>query len=223
MRLFKGIDTHRFSIPPKAGMAIILPLLLLAGCFPSSKAPELVEQFTLEYRPPAKISAAPVPVSLKVDRFSVNQTYNNTSMVYRPSPYRLAVYGYTRWRANPGDLITDFLTRDIRNSGIFLGVFTYRDTENARFVIEGGVEEFLEDDEGAAGKAAICLSVSFIDTSEKELTKRLVFQKTYRAAEPLTEQSSRELARGMSVAVKTVSGLILNDVSEALRLRHIEQ
>jgi ABC-type uncharacterized transport system auxiliary subunit len=206
-----------FSLPLKAGIAATLSLFLLVGCFPGAKAPELVEQYTIEYAPPVKSGGEPYKGSLKVGRFSVAQAYNTTSMVYSPAPYRLATYGYSRWRANPGDMVSDYFVRDLRASGRFLAVFSYRDPEEARFAVEGGVEELLEVDEGSTGKAVLNLSIALIDTKETEITRRLVFQKAYRMAEPMKEQSSAAFVQSMSVAAKNASDLVLKDISDAVQ------
>jgi ABC-type uncharacterized transport system auxiliary subunit len=217
MKLNRIVERTPFSIKRKAGFAVILTLFLVAGCLPSAKAPHLVDQYTLDYTPPAGATGTPFADSLKVERFSVAQAYNTTAMIYRPSAYRLSSYGYARWRVNPGDLITDYLARDFRSSGMFLGIFTYRDADDARFVVQGTVEEFLEADDGKEGKAVVIVSISLLDTKETEITKKLVFQRTYKAAEPMNEQSSMALAQGMSAAVKTVSGQVSRDISESVR------
>lgn len=56
--------------------------------------------------------------------FSVAQSFNSTAMVYKPQQNRLDSYPYSRWRVNPGDMVSDFLLRDIRKSLLFKGVFS---------------------------------------------------------------------------------------------------
>ena len=192
-------------------------LLLLAGCLPGSKPPQLIEQYTLEYAPPAVPAGTAFPDAIRVDRFSVAQAYNGTSMLYRPSAYKLGAYNLDRWRTNPGDMVSDFLIRDLRNSGMFAGVFSSREAETARFKIEGGVAEFLEVDDQASGSALLTLSVALIDTKQEGVAKRLVFQKRYSSAEPLTGQTPVALAQGMSAAVRRLSEQIMKDIFEAVR------
>jgi ABC-type uncharacterized transport system auxiliary subunit len=217
MRQSDRMNKRSLLLFTRAGIAAAISLCLLAGCLPGAKAPLLVDQYTLEYAPPVKSTAAPYNSSIRVDRFAVAQVYNASSMVYRPNPYRLATYGDSRWRVNPADMVTDYIVRDLRATGAFLGVFSYRDIETARFTIEGGVEEFLEVDEGSTGKAVLSLNIILIDTTETEITKRIIFQKTYRATEPLKEQSSAAFAQGMSAAVKSLSEQALKDISESVR------
>ena len=216
MKTSHAMKETRFSLPA-ATLILFLGILSLSGCLPGSKPPQLTEQFTIEYAPPEPLKLTPVPQTIRIERFSTAQAYNSPSMIYKSEPYRLASYNYNRWRVAPGDMVTDYLVRDLRDSGIFIGVFSYREMESARFVLEGGVEEFLEVDTGKAGTALLNLSIALIDTRQTEITKRLIFQKNYRREEPLKEQTPAALARGMSVAMKKLSDEVAKDIYESVQ------
>jgi ABC-type uncharacterized transport system auxiliary subunit len=152
---------------------------------------------------------------IRFDRFSVAQAYNSPAMVYRPGAHRLAVYQYHRWRTGPGEMVTDYLVRDFRSSGLFQAVFSYRQPEDARFEVDGVVEEFLEAREGDGWKAVLGLAVTLLDRSKPEITSRVMFQKQYRAIEPISDQSPGGFARGMSASLARLSAEIMGDVAEA--------
>ena len=84
----------------------------------------------------------------------------------------------------PGDMVTEFLRRDLRHAGLFRAVLSARDTEETRFVLEGrggGISRSgrREKPEGASGRDG--------DTSgslPREVRRRVVFQKTYRCEAP---------------------------------------
>ncbi len=205
-------------VPLRGALCVaLLAALVLSGCLPGAKAPLLIEQYTLEYTSPSLGGTPPTNEAIRIDRFSVAQSYNSTAMVYKPAPYRLASYNANRWRVNPADIVTDYLSRDLRNSGAFQGVFSYRNAENTRFVLEGGVEEFLEVDEQNTGRALLIVITTLLDTKEKEITKQIVFQRTYRFEEPLKEQSPEALARGMSNAMARLSEQLLKDLVGSLQ------
>lgn len=191
---------------------IIAIVFIAAGCFGRSKAPHIVEQYSLEYAPPAIESPVRIGESIKVERFSVDQLFNSQAMVYRAQPYKFASYNYNRWRVNPGDMVTDYLTRDLRAANIFPAVFSYRDIEGTRFIIEGGVGEFLEMMAQGNWKAVLKTNVSFIDGSRKEPIKRVVFQRRYHFEESLKEHSPDEFARGMSVNMQRFSEQLIKDI-----------
>ena len=200
-------------------MVILIPILLLSGCFTRTKPYYMVEQYTLEYNPPVIQGTTALDELMKVERFSVAQSFNSTAMVYKPDLFKLAIYNYSRWRVNPGDLVTDYLLRDLRNSGIFRAVFSYRDAETTRFILKGGIEEFLELDEQNSAKAMLSISVALLDLSEKEITRKVLFQKGYRFSEPLKERTAEGLARGMSNAMAQFSEQLVKDINSAVKNR----
>jgi ABC-type uncharacterized transport system auxiliary subunit len=197
----------------------LLLVLLVAGLAGCGKPPMLVNQFILEYPAPMVGGKAKLPAALKVDLFSVAQAYNANAMVYQPRPYQSQVYNYSRWRANPGYLVTDFLIRDLRASGLFTAVFGPDSSGKHRFTLEGGVAEFQELDAPETWQASLALTVTLLDTQKEELPQRVVFQKNYRALAPLPEKTPQGLAQGMSRAMEQVSAQIITDIREAARRR----
>ncbi len=207
--------TKRHGVRFQEALLIVAIIVLsLTGCLPGTKPPLQIDLYTLEYTVSALDGISPVHETIRIDRFSIAQSYNSTAMIYRPAPYKLGVYNGHKWRVNPADLVTDHLLRDIRTSGMFRGVFSYRDPEKTRFVVEGSVEEFLEVDNGNTGKALLGVTITLLDTREKEVTKRLIFQRKYRVEETMKEQNPGALAQGMSNAMASISGRILKDLSE---------
>jgi len=191
---------------------IMLVALLLPGCIGGGKPADMVEQYILEYNSPAFKDCSRIDEAFTVERFSVAQAFNTRSMVYRENPFNHNAYNYHRWRVNPGDMVTDFVLRDARNSGIFKAVFSYRDTNNTRFLLEGQVGEFLEVDEKEGRNAILILTASLLDLRQKEITTRVVFQKTYRSVEPIEQPTARGLAQGMSRAMRKVSESLIKDI-----------
>ena len=199
-------------------LALLAALLVacLSGC---GKPPMLVNQYLLDYPAPVVGGKAKIPAAVKVDLFSVAQAFNTNAMVYQPQPFQSQSYNYSRWRANPGYLVADYLIRDLRESGLFKAVFGPDSSAEHRFKLEGGVAEFQEVDAADGWKASLALTVTLLDTTQQELPQRVVFQKNYRVLEPLPEKTPQGLAQGMSRAMEQVSARIINDTYEAARNR----
>jgi cholesterol transport system auxiliary component len=199
-------------------LSLLAALLVacLAGC---GKPPMLVNQYILEYPAPVVGGKAKTPEALKVELFSVDQAFNTTSMVYQPQAFQSQVYNYSRWRANPGNLVTDFLIRDLRESGLFKAVFGPQGSGKHRFKLEGGVAEFQELDAADGWQASLALTVTLLDTQQEELPQRVVFQKNYRFLAPMPEKTPQGLAQGMSQAMAQASAKIIQDTYEAVRSR----
>jgi ABC-type uncharacterized transport system auxiliary subunit len=211
---------------PRPGRLVPRPWLpaLLAACLVAclsgcGKPPMLVNQYILQYPAPVAGGKAKIPAEVKVELFSVAQAFNTNAMVYQPQPYQSQSYNYSRWRANPGNLVTDYLIRDLRESGLFKAVFGPGSGGQHRFKLEGGVAEFQEVDAADGWQASLALTVTLLDTAKEELPQRVVFQRNYRVLEPLPEKTPQGLAQGMSRAMEQVSARIINDTYEAARSR----
>jgi cholesterol transport system auxiliary component len=191
--------------------------LTLIACSFGGKPSVMVEHYALEYPPPAMQNLSPIDLVIGIDRFSVSQIFNNVKMIYRQKPTLYNDYAYHRWRANPGDMVGDSLLRDLRAAGNFKSVFPWRDMENTPFVLRGGIGEFYESDETDGRKAILSVHITLMDTTQKELTKQIIFQKNYRCAEPVAEKTVLGFARAMSMAVERFSGQVIADVYGAMK------
>jgi len=194
---------------------LIVTISFSAGCLKRSGPSTIVEKYTFEYPSPDFTGTAQTGQTIKIERFSVARAYNSQAMVFRPAPYQLDSYASNRWMINPGDMVSDYLLRDLRNSGLFKAVFSFRDLEDARYVLEGSVDEFLEIDSADTRTAAITLSITLFDLSRTGVANRLLFQKKYQATEPITENTPTGLARAMSSGMAKLSAQIIHDTLQA--------
>jgi cholesterol transport system auxiliary component len=205
---------HRSVIPSSVTTVCLLIISLLwCGC---GQPPMLVQKYLLDYPAPV-LKGTPLEDNLGVEKFEVDEAFNRTAMVYRPSPYQADTYKYSSWRVNPGFMVADYLTRDLRDSHLFKAVLTADGSKLTRFILEGGVREIQEVDQGELWQASLVLNITLLDTSQTEITKRVLFQKTYRAAEPMTEKTPAGLAQAMSRALAQISQRIITDVYQAAK------
>ncbi len=198
-------------------LGIILLIIGLAGCLRGTAPPPLILQYIIEYPPPGVGNISRMEALLKVERFTVDRMYTGPSMLFRKGPYLREAYHEHRWRVSPGDMVTDFLRRDIRHADLFRAVLSARDTEETRFVLEGGVEEFLEVDEGKSQKALLVVTVTLLDLSYREADRRVVLQKTFRCEAPFTQEGAAGLAEAMSRAMSQFSTRVIADIGHALQ------
>jgi ABC-type uncharacterized transport system auxiliary subunit len=220
-RLCEAAHPGRWAKQPWIILLLLILLTpLLGGC---GKPPMLINQYILEYPAPMLGKGTKVPDAIKVEQFSVAQAFNSNAMVYQPQPFKSETYNYSRWRVNPGYLVTDYLLRDIRDGHLFKAVFGPGSSGKYRYLLEGGVAEFQELDEPDGWKAALGLTVTLLDTTQEELPQRVVFQKNYRAVEPMPEKTPQGLAQGMSRAMEHLSAQIMTDAYEAARRRRAKK
>lgn len=187
----------------------------LPGCFSAGATGRATEFYTLEYPPPV-FSGSGSGEILKFDRFFSARSYDSTAMVYKPAALKVVAYNYHKWRTSPGDMITDYLLRDFRQSGLFRAVFSYRQPELARFVLGGGVEEFVEAKDTNGWNAILALHVTLLDLKRPDMTEKVMFQKRYRVVQPIEGESPEYFATGMSAALAQISADIIKDVNGAV-------
>jgi len=203
---------------PKLGFILLL-MILASGCGLGAKPAYLVNQYTLEYTSPVLKEMAQINELIKVERFSVAQTFDTLAMVYKEGPNLRNIDAYNRWRTKPGDMVTDYLVRDLRNSGLFRAVFSYNDSQETRYLLEGQVDEFLEVSEKGGRKAVLSLNVTFLDLKKKETVGKVIFQRDYEFVELFAEKTPEALAQGMSRAMEKFSKQVISDVYQALKSR----
>jgi ABC-type uncharacterized transport system auxiliary subunit len=192
-------------------------VIWVSGCGLGERQIYLVRQYILEYPPPMVEGIVQTDDLIKVERFSVVRAFNTTAMLYRDGPYTLNSDPYNRWRANPGEMVPDYLVRDLRKVKLFRAVYSYHDIVQTRYVLQGEVEDFLEVDEGGSSKAVLKINVTFLDLAKKELPQQVIFQKNYRAEDPLSEKTAAGLAQAMSRAMEKISRELVLDLRAAIQ------
>lgn len=196
---------------------MIALLLMIIGCAGSGKPQYEVESYLLNYSAPSWDKPYKLNTSVKFNRFSIATAYNSANMIFRKDSYSLDTFNYSRWAVNPADMIADSLLRDMRESGQFLAVFSRHETDDGRFLLSGGIEEFYLRMDKSNKTAVISITVLLQDTREKETGKRILFQKKYVREEPFQESSPRGYCQAASQAMRIISEQITNDVYAAVK------
>ena len=200
------------------GLFISVLILVMAGCT-SAQAPVRTQYYMLSYASPAVKDTLHLDASLKVERFSVAQFYNSNSMMFRTGSIGLDKFPYDLWGASPGYMVADCLVRDLRQTGLFRGVFSYQDTEVVRYLLEGNITELLAVERQDGRKAMLTIYVTLLDMNQTDSAKQVVFQKSYSHAAPCKENNAEGLATGLSESMERLSGQIISDVYQAVKSR----
>jgi ABC-type uncharacterized transport system auxiliary subunit len=201
----------------------LIPAMLLSfsvtACSTLKQPSERIDYYTLEYATPRVEDLKPMPSTILVERFTVSPLYNSTQIVYRDMSFKRESYNYYKWRANPGDLVTYFLARDMRDSGLFKAVFPEASRMETQYVLGGSVDEFFESDTGEGWKSVLGLSTTLMIAGEPDISKKIIFQKTFRSTRPCKQENPMGVAEAMSEAMADVSGQIIRAIYEALKNR----
>lgn len=195
--------------------------LLLGACLNLKQPSRKIDFYTLEYDAPKISGLEPLPLVIRMERFSVAPMYNTNRIVYRDRSFKRNEYVYHQWRANPGDLVTHFLCRDIRESSLFKAALSSDSRSPSSYALEGSVDEFFERDREDIWQAVLCVSITLVAENEPDISKRIVFQKTYRAEEACKRKNPQALVEAMSRAMTKISEEITRDIYCRLESRYI--
>jgi len=182
---------------------------LLGACLNLKQPSNKIEFYTLEYDPPQLSDHKPLPCAIRLEPFTVAPEYNSDRIIYRDKSFKRDSYVYHRWHANPGNLVTSFLGRDMKNSGLFKAVLPYDTRLPSSYLLEGSVNEFLEWDAEEKWEAVLTLSITLMAGNEPDVNQRILFQKNYHAREPCKQKNPRALADAMSQAMSMISREII--------------
>jgi ABC-type uncharacterized transport system auxiliary subunit len=196
---------------------LITGFMLVGGCSGLGKPGERINYYVLEYPSPAITGLEPIPAVVRLERFSVAPQYDTERIVYREKDFVLETYNYHRWRANPGDLVTYFLERDFRESGLFRGVLPRDSRLSPDRVLEGSVEEILEWDGPDQWEAVLAVSIALIARDEPDVSRSVLYQATYREREPCARNHPKALSEAMSRAMARISRRIIIDVHGVMK------
>jgi ABC-type uncharacterized transport system auxiliary subunit len=216
--MFHSLRIKDSGLWPNLAIPFLLTVLI-TSCSLGAKPSYIVNQYTLEYPSPILKELTPINELVKVEQFSVAQTFNTSAMIYKEGPNLRNVDPYNRWRTKPGEMATEFLVRDLRNSGLFRAVISYNDIEDTRYLLEGQVDEFLDVSEKDGRKAILSLNITFLDLKKRDTGEKVIFQRDYKVIEPYTQKTPAALAQGMSRAMEKISRQIILDLQKAVKNR----
>lgn len=191
-------------------------MLFFVSCLGSNEPKRKVEYYSLEYDPPIIETWEPLSAVIRIDQFRMAPIYNSNRIFFSERSYQSDEYYYHKWRAAPGDLVTYFLSRDLKASSLFKAVFSNDSTSLSSHVIEGMVEEFFEQDIGDRQEAILTVSISLLAENKLNINGGVLLQKRYSVKEKCRRRHPRALAEAMSKAMAEVSGMIITDVYNAL-------
>ncbi len=194
---------------------IFIPIT--TGCVSLKQPSHKIDYYTFDYdSPTTQNNKQQLPVIIKIKKFSISPEFNTSRMLYKESANSIAAYNYHRWQANPADLVTYYLSRDLQASGNYQAVLPPTGQALASHYLEGSVNQFLESDIGS-WHAKISVTITIIRTKEPDVSKRIYFQKTFSAQTKCITKTPQAVALAMSQSMATISDQINQKIYAALQ------
>lgn len=197
------------------GLPIFFLLCFLVACAGSEVA-KPTYYYTLDYPAPAPMATPQLPYVLRVDRFAATPPFHTQRIIYADKGLHRNAYAHFQWIAAPGEMMAFFLGRDLRSSNGFKAVLPPDADIVPTHTVKGWVETFIEEDFTDNGHASLKLSVTLMDAREPDVSRRVLFQKSYAARQACRAKTPAALAEAMSAAAARVSANVLTDIYDAL-------
>jgi hypothetical protein len=173
----------------------LLGLALLAGCS-LARTPPSMSWYLITV--PGEPIMMPAPV--RVGPFSAEQAYASSRLAYRTSPYELDYYLYHRWATQPRALIGQAV-RDALASP----------PDGTPIEIEGVLRRLEAVEEGEQATAALTLALRASRGTD------VVVENVYDEQVPAASRRPKDVAEGLSLALRRVLERFRDDVAAALR------
>lgn len=203
-------------LPVKLFFLSILAISLLTACTRQSSPSTPIYYYTLSAAPAALSFDQPLPSVVRVDRFSVSPPFNTQRMIFADKGLHRNAYAHHQWIADPGELAAFFIARSLRRTNAFKAVLTPDSALPPTHIVNGWVEEFVEQDLPDQWMAAARIHITLIDPKQPDPGRRILFQKSYDASAPCADKTPAALAEAMSAAVAEISANSIKDIYDRL-------
>jgi len=208
----------------KKGMRTFLALVsivFLCGCFPASThAPSPTSRYyTVDYPAPGPLKKWEGEATMKIESITAVPPFSATYMVKQKTPFSREVTRREQWQAPPATMMENLLLRDLSLALPSLIVLPKESAENARFVLEGKITEFLAVEKDGEPLSRVVIIITILDTGEKEENKRVAVRKYYMSEEKIRDLTPLEISRGMSAAISHLIQEIAMDIEKELQKR----
>ena len=200
-------------------MILIAFSLAFSGCISLEQPNTKFEFYTLEYDALSSDNSTDPgkeAIVLKIKHFNASPIYNTDRIIYSDQQFKRSPYFYHKWRVRPAEFVTYFLSRDLKECGLFEAVLPPTSGSLHTHTVEGTVDEFLEWDSNDSWEAVLSLSVTLQVAREPDAGKRVIFQRSFSTRKKCRERNPLALAQAMSLAMAEVSKDISIVIHEAL-------
>lgn len=195
-------------------------ILIWSGCSFSPGPPEPIYYYALDYAPAPMDNSPVLPVTIRVDRFSVSPPFDSQRIIYADKGLHRNAYAHHQWISPPGELLAYLFARDLSSTNRFQAVLTPDSPLRATHIVNGWVEEFLEIDDTNKWRASLCLHITLLSEENRDPTERILYQKTYRSAAAAQAKTPEAIAEAMSDAAAQVSAALVKDIYVTLNEKH---
>ena len=152
------------------------------------------------------------PYVVAILPFRAPAVYQQTALLYRPSPFEVAFYGSSRWEAMPSEMLFERVRDYLEECRLFRQVTRYGLSSRPDLLLRSRITSFEEVDSPEGTWAELGLEAELLCPQSAQL----VWQGRLAARSPMNERSPQELARAMSASLASVLGEMAQKLGPAV-------
>ncbi len=194
-----------------AAIAVITVLAMVAmvgGCSLSRPAP-VKQSYLLNATRDGAAKVKAFPGALRVNRFTVAQSFNGRAMVYRADDQRFEVDFYNEFLALPATMMTERTTSWLSASRLFESVVPMTSGMDTRYLLEAEVTDFYGDFRQANAPRAVLAARFYL---AQEGSGHVLYERAISRSVTIDDPSAPQLVRGLERALSETLGELEADL-----------
>ncbi len=210
--------TLSFRVAILWALIVCLPL---PGCIklPSFKpSKKIINFYTLAYPSLPPVTTEPLGSVTMIRRMTTFSQYGTDRMVIQGSIFGIEFSYYQRWAASPSSMISDFLYRDLSDSGLFEAVLNGPGYVRPMYELSGTLEKIQANRDRKGWNTELVVNMLFFPygrDGDAPLADRL-YQKRYEITAPCKDSSAESIVASMSVCMQELSTQLIRDLKKYL-------
>ena len=194
-------------------LSVIILFAAFTSCLNFKQPNPEIKYYTLEYDSPVYSDRGRLPYIVKIEPFKASPVYDTTSIIYRKDAFEIDSYTYYKWSANPTNIVTYLIGRDLKKSGLFKGVMLPGErAPEISFRLTGILDGFYELDGDKEWSGVLSIIISLVPEGAAKKEGMDIYQKKYSLTEKCEKRNPESLARALSRAMEQISRQIGEDL-----------
>jgi hypothetical protein len=177
---------------------------------------------TFEYPAPTRETSDPLPDTLMVYRFLLDQSVDPQYLVTTHKKGSRETMVFQRWARNPADMIAALTQRDIEGEGLFEKTVDHFSSERYRYALEGKIFALGGVAEGnGPPKAFLDVEATLVDFGAPFGAQKNVMRRRYRIEAPCKDSAPVSLIQALNETVREFSSRLRRDIKAVLKKERV--
>jgi ABC-type uncharacterized transport system auxiliary subunit len=162
---------------------LLLAVALLAGCGAVRESHYYQLGGGKDGLRPA-VGAEQFPVTILVSTFQTSHLYREDRIVYGSAREEMGLYQYQRWTEPPSEMLHDMIVRQLRGSGRYKEIYSFRSSTRGEFILRGHLYDLKEVSTGSGLVARVTFEAELVDAK----TRNTLWTHPYTHDEPVASK-----------------------------------